>query len=41
MDRLGQIIVPKIVKYRQIASIYVYCMDKKANEQWAKQFQQR
>jgi hypothetical protein len=36
--RLGQIIVPKIVKYRQISSIYVYCMDKKANEQWAKQF---
>jgi protein gp37 len=36
--RLGQIIVPKIVKYRQVTSIYVYCMDKKANEQWAKQF---
>ncbi len=36
--RLGQIIVPKIVKYRHIASIYVYCMNKKANEQWAKNF---
>jgi len=36
--RLGQIIVPKIVKYRQIASVYVYCMNKKANEEWAKQF---
>ena len=36
--RLGQIIVPKIVKYRQTASIYVYCMNKKDNEQWAKPF---
>jgi hypothetical protein len=36
--RLGQIIVPKIVKYRQISSIYVYCMDKIANEKWANQF---
>ena len=36
--RLGQIIVPKIVQLRQITSIYVYCMNKKANEQWAKQF---
>jgi hypothetical protein len=36
--RLGQIIVPEIVKYRQIVSIYVYCMNKKANEHWAKNF---
>jgi hypothetical protein len=36
--RLGQIIVPKIVKYRQIVSIYVYCMNKEVNEKWAKQF---
>lgn len=36
--RLGQIIVPKIVKYRQIVFIYVYCMKKTVNEQWAKQF---
>jgi hypothetical protein len=36
--RLGQVIVPKIVQYRQIASIYVYCMNKEANEQWAKSF---
>jgi len=34
--RLGQIIVPKIVKYQQVASVYVYCMNKTANEQWAK-----
>ncbi len=31
--RLGRIIVPQIVQLRQIISIYVYCMDKKANEQ--------
>lgn len=36
--RLGQIIVPKIVKYRQIVSIYVYCMNKAIDERWAKQF---
>ena len=36
--RLGQIIVPQIVHLRQIISIYVYCMDKKANEQWAQHF---
>jgi hypothetical protein len=36
--KLGRIIVPKIVQLRQIISIYVYCMDKKANEQWASQF---
>jgi len=36
--RLGRIIVPQIVPLRQIISIYVYCMDKKANEQWALHF---
>lgn len=36
--KLGQTIVPKIVQYRQLVSIYVYCMNKTANEQWAKQF---
>jgi len=36
--RLGRIIVPQIVQLRQIISIYVYCMDKKANEQWAQHF---
>ncbi|CAF0772384.1 unnamed protein product [Rotaria sordida] len=36
--RLGRIIVPKIAQLQQIISIYVYCQDKKANEQWAKQF---
>ncbi len=36
--RLGQEIVPKIHQFRQISSIYVYCMNKKQNEQWARQF---
>ena len=36
--RLGRIIVPQIVQFRQIISIYVYCMDKKANQQWAEHF---
>ncbi len=36
--RLGRIIVSQIVQLRQIISIYVYCMDKKANEQWAQHF---
>lgn len=35
--KLGQIIVPKIVQYRQLVSIYIYCMNKTANEQWVKQ----
>jgi hypothetical protein len=36
--KLGQQIVPDIVHLRQIISIYVYCNDKKTNEQWAKNF---
>jgi len=36
--RFGQEIVPKIQHYRQIISIYVYCMDRKINELWAKNF---
>ena len=34
----GRNIVPKVVKYHQVTSIYVYCMDKEANEKWAKDF---
>jgi hypothetical protein len=34
----GRIIVPQVVQLQQIVSIYVYCMDKKANEQWALHF---
>ena len=36
--RLGRIVTPQIAPFRQITSIYVYCMDKKANEQWASKF---
>ena len=36
--RFGRSIVPQIARLRQIISIYVYCMDKKASEQWASQF---
>ncbi len=36
--KLGRIIVPQITQLRQIISIYVYCMDKKANEQWAQHY---
>jgi len=36
--RCGRILVPQIHHLRQVSSIYVYCMDKKANELWAKDF---
>jgi hypothetical protein len=36
--RLGQEIVPQIHQFRQISSIYVYCMNKKQNEQWARKY---
>ncbi|CAF0899531.1 unnamed protein product [Adineta steineri] len=35
---LGQEIVPFIHQLRQVISIYVYCMDKKSNEQWTCKF---
>ena len=34
--RLSQSIIPKIIKYCQIVSFYVYCMNKEVNELWAK-----
>ncbi|CAF1394746.1 unnamed protein product [Adineta steineri] len=37
-SRLGREIVPSIYKLRQVISIYIYCMDKKNNEQWALKF---
>ncbi|CAF5150463.1 unnamed protein product, partial [Rotaria magnacalcarata] len=37
--RLGQEIVPRIHQCRQIFSIYVYCMNKARNDEWAKHFQ--
>ncbi|CAF0853728.1 unnamed protein product [Adineta steineri] len=36
--QLGQEIIPHIHQLRQVISIYVYCMDKKSNEQWAYKF---
>ncbi len=36
--KFGQIIVPQIVQLRQIISIYIYCTDKKANEEWSRHF---
>ncbi len=36
--RCGRQLVPQIHQLRQLISIYVYCMDKKGNEQWAKDF---
>ena len=36
--RLGRSIVPEIVKFRQVISIYVYCIDKKGNEEWSSKF---
>jgi hypothetical protein len=36
--QLGQKIVPRIHQLRQISSVYVYCINKKQNEQWAQQF---
>jgi hypothetical protein len=34
----GRQLVPQIHNLSQPSSIYVYCMDKKANEQWTKNF---
>jgi len=36
--RLGQQILPFIHNLRQVIAIYVYCVDKQANEQWTKKF---
>jgi hypothetical protein len=36
--QLGQEIIPFIHNLRQVISIYVYCMDKISNEQWACKF---
>jgi hypothetical protein len=35
---LGRSIVPRIHELRQIFSIYIYCMNKEAHEQWTKKF---
>jgi len=35
---LGREIVPCIHRLKQIACIYVYCMDKEKNEKWAQKY---
>jgi protein gp37 len=34
----GRIVVPKIHHLRSVSSIYVYCMNKAANEKWSKTY---
>ncbi|CAF1200122.1 unnamed protein product [Adineta steineri] len=36
--RLGREIVPYIHQLRQVISIYIYCVNKKSNEQWTHKF---
>ncbi len=36
--QMGREMVPSIHKLRQVISIYVYCMDKKRNEEWTCKF---
>lgn len=36
--RLGQITVPIIHHLPQVLAIYVYCSDKKRNEEWARKY---
>ncbi len=36
--QLGRKLVPQIHHLRQLSSIYVFCMDKQANERWTRQF---
>jgi hypothetical protein len=36
--RCGKQLIPQIHPLQQFSSIYIYCMDKTANEQWAKDF---
>jgi hypothetical protein len=34
----GRQLIPRIHKIRQVCSIYVYCMNRKTNEKWTKQY---
>jgi len=36
--RMGSEVVPRVHSLQQISSIYVYCMNKKANDQWAQEY---
>ncbi|CAF2805015.1 unnamed protein product [Rotaria sp. Silwood2] len=37
-DELARQIVPRIEQLRQVYSIYIHCLDKITNQQWAKQY---
>ena len=37
--RLGREIVPQVYNLSHVTSIYIYCMDKDGNKQWADKFQ--
>jgi hypothetical protein len=34
----GRILIPRIHSLRQLCSIYVYCMNRKTNQQWTKNY---
>jgi hypothetical protein len=36
--RFGQEILPRVHQLSQVCAVYVYCMDKKRNEEWARNF---
>ena len=36
--RSGSVIVPQIYNVEHLSAIYVYCMDKEGNRQWADQY---
>lgn len=36
--RLGRVAVPNVSSLRKVISIYVYCMDREMNQQWARQY---
>lgn len=36
--RLGQEILPRIQQFANLIAVYVYCSDKKRNEEWANKY---
>lgn len=36
--RSGRNLVPQIAQFAHLTSIYIFCMDKQANEQWSRSF---
>jgi hypothetical protein len=37
-DKYGRQLIPQIHQFRQVSSIYIYCRNKKVDEQWTKDF---